>query len=171
MSTRLAIFIVKSVLPAGVATIVGCATVGALALLSPGAAVILALCLILSGIVAPVITARAQRAAQVEGIQARAALSSSLVTLIDGYDELAINGSLTARAANLNAARTTLSLLAEEQLAPPLGLNSSIVHLWDLQSLEHSSLEFHPSRLKSSAPSLSRLLPSLPWPLSRPRLR
>ena len=85
-------FIVKSVLPAGVAAIVGCATVGALALLSPGAAVILALCLILSGIVAPVITARAQRAAQVEGIQARAALSSSLVTLIDGYDELAING-------------------------------------------------------------------------------
>ena len=85
-------FIVKSVLPAGVAAIVGCATVGALAFLSPGAAVILALCLILSGIVAPVITARAQRAAQVEGIQARAALSSSLVTLIDGYDELAING-------------------------------------------------------------------------------
>ena len=85
-------FIVKSVLPAGVAAIVGCATVGALALLSPGAAVILALCLVLSGIVAPVITARAQRAAQVEGIQARAALSSSLVTLIDGYDELAING-------------------------------------------------------------------------------
>ncbi len=85
-------FIVKSVLPAGVAAIVGCATVGGLAFLSPGAAAILALCLILSGIVAPVITARAQRAAQVEGIQARAALSSSLVTLIDGYDELAING-------------------------------------------------------------------------------
>ena len=85
-------FIVKSVLPAGVAAIVGCATVGALAFLSPGAALILAICLILSGIVAPVITARAQRAAQVEGIQARAALSSSLVTLIDGYDELAING-------------------------------------------------------------------------------
>ncbi|MBF0955017.1 MAG: thiol reductant ABC exporter subunit CydC, partial [Actinomyces sp.] len=37
-------FIVKSVLPAGVAAIVGCATVGALAFLSPGAAVILALC-------------------------------------------------------------------------------------------------------------------------------
>ena len=39
-------FIVKSALPAGVAAIVGCGTVGALALLSPGAAVILALCLI-----------------------------------------------------------------------------------------------------------------------------
>ena len=85
-------FIVKSALPAGVAALVGSATVGALALLSPGAATILAVCLIASGIFAPVITARAQRSAQVEGVEARASLSSSLVTVIDGYDELAVNG-------------------------------------------------------------------------------
>ena len=97
-------FIVKSALPAGVAAIVGCGTVGALALLSPGAAVILALCLIASGVLAPLVTARAQRTAQVEGIEARSSLSSALVTVIDGYDELAINGLVGRAQAELERA-------------------------------------------------------------------
>ena len=97
-------FIVKAVLPAAVSVIVGVLTVATLALFSPAAAAILALCLLISGLLAPLLTAHSRRLAQEEGRQARTQLAESVMTIIDGADELRVSGRIATLHAHVETA-------------------------------------------------------------------
>lgn len=102
-------FIVKAVLPAAVSVIVGVLTVATLALLSPAAAAILALCLLISGLLAPLLTAHSRRLAQEERHQARTQLAESVMTIIDGADELRVSGRIATLHAHVEEAEDQLT--------------------------------------------------------------
>ena len=84
--------LVRTVLPVGVSAIVGVGTAVAIALVSPAAGLVLAVCLLLSGVAAPALTARSVRVAEEDSASARIDLSASALTLMDGATELRVNG-------------------------------------------------------------------------------
>ncbi|ERH31102.1 hypothetical protein HMPREF1550_01521, partial [Actinomyces sp. oral taxon 877 str. F0543] len=84
--------LVRTVLPVGVSAIVGVGTAVAIALVSPAAGLVLAVCLLVSGVAAPALTARSVRVAEEDSASARIDLSASALTLMDGATELRVNG-------------------------------------------------------------------------------
>ncbi|SDT91657.1 thiol reductant ABC exporter subunit CydC [Schaalia radingae] len=86
--------VVKSLLPSIVTTIVGVGTVIGISLLSPAAGLILLLCLLVSGVIAPALNMYAAREAEMSSRHARTQLSESVVTVMDGASELQIQGRL-----------------------------------------------------------------------------
>ena len=100
--------VVKTVLPALVALIVGVATVAVVAVISPASALVLALCLLLSAVVAPTLIARSVRMAEGEGGDARADIAATTLALLEGATELSLAGTLPAATQTL--ARSEASL-------------------------------------------------------------
>ena len=100
--------VVKTVLPALVALIVGVATVAVVAVISPASALVLALCLLLSAVVAPALIARSVRMAEGEGGDARADIAATTLALLEGATELSLAGTLPAATQTL--ARSEASL-------------------------------------------------------------
>ena len=84
--------LVRTVLPVGVSAIVGVGTAVAIAFVSPAAGLVLAVCLLVSGVAAPALTARSVRVAEEDSASARIDLSASALTLMDGATELRVNG-------------------------------------------------------------------------------
>ncbi|QWW20695.1 thiol reductant ABC exporter subunit CydC [Schaalia sp. 19OD2882] len=92
--------VVKAVLPAMTTSILALASVLGIALVSPEAALVLALCLLTSGLVAPLLSMRATRMAQTVSARARADLSEHSLTILEGASHLQVAGRLSeARAA------------------------------------------------------------------------
>ncbi len=110
--------LVKSVLPAFVAAVTAVATVGGIALISPAAAGVLALCLVLSGIVAPLLTMRSARMAEIAHERARIDLSTHAMTLVDHCDELSVAGATPRLHRALDATEDALAR-AEDAVARP----------------------------------------------------
>lgn len=96
--------VVKAILPAMITGIVSVGTVAGIALISPATGLVLALCLITSGIVAPLVTMRAARLAETNARDARVALSGSVVSFLEGASELGVNGRLDAVKRDIQAA-------------------------------------------------------------------
>ncbi len=95
--------VVRAVVPTAVAAVLAVASVGLLAAFSPSAALILAGCLLLAGVVAPILTARAQTDDDAEHARARADAAASTVLAIESAAELRVAGRLAdvrARAAD-----------------------------------------------------------------------
>ncbi|MDN6625002.1 MAG: hypothetical protein L0K84_08235, partial [Acidipropionibacterium jensenii] len=86
--------VVKSLLPACVTAVVGVGTVAGISLLSPAAATILALGLLVSGVVSPLISMHSARRAEIESRLARTDLAETTMTLMDGASELQVSGAL-----------------------------------------------------------------------------
>lgn len=86
--------VVKSMLPAAVAFIVSLLSIGIVAFLSPPIALVLTLCLILSGVIAPYIAMRAARADQISQITHRADLNAQSLTMLESAYELRVSGRL-----------------------------------------------------------------------------
>ncbi|QPK81901.1 thiol reductant ABC exporter subunit CydC [Schaalia sp. ZJ405] len=101
--------IVKSLMPTAVAFIVGIATVTGFAFISLPAALILALCLCVSGIVAPLLSMRAARLAEYASRQARTDLSTTTLTLLEGTTELQVNGTLPRMHSRLSSIEDALT--------------------------------------------------------------
>lgn len=104
--------IVRSILPILVAVIVSIGTIFATACLSVPVAISLTLCMLLSGLVGPILTARSARKAESIERKERTSLSVATVNLLDSADELRVAGSYQAHAqetvqvaANLEAAK------------------------------------------------------------------
>lgn len=104
--------IVRSILPILVAVIVSIGTIFATACLSVPVAISLTLCMLLSGLVGPILTARSARKAESIERKERTSLSVAIVNLLDSADELRVAGSYQAHAqetvqvaANLEAAK------------------------------------------------------------------
>lgn len=87
-------FVVKSFLPTVVAVIVSMGTVIGISLISPAAGIILALCLLVSGILAPLLTMRSARIAELSTQEARTRMSETVLSVMEGASELAISGKL-----------------------------------------------------------------------------
>lgn len=101
-------FVVKSLLPAVVAAIVALGTVVGFAVISPVAALILAACLFVSAVVAPIVTMHSARLAEQETGAARVQLADGVVTIMEGASELAITGKLALARAQIEAAENSL---------------------------------------------------------------
>lgn len=104
--------VVRSILPILVAVIVSIGTIFATACLSVPVAISLTLCMLLSGFVGPILTARSARKAESIERKERTGLSVATVNLLDSADELRVAGSYQAHAqetvqvaANLEAAK------------------------------------------------------------------
>lgn len=110
--------VVDSLLPATVAAIVGVGTVAGFALLSPPAALILAACLLVSGIAAPLLTMRSARLAELADERAHAELAAASVEVMDGASELAVAGSLPAMRARIARIDRDLSRAKAEAARP-----------------------------------------------------
>lgn len=113
--------LVKSVLPAWVALCTGVLTVGVLAFLSPAVALLLAGCLLLSGVGAPVLTIRSARLAQLAEDQAREELAATTVSLLDHADELSVSGQRSQLRAHLQSVEEKLAQ-AKDRAARPAAL-------------------------------------------------
>lgn len=87
-------FVVKALLPTTVAVVVGAGTVIGISLISPTAGIILALCLLMSGVLAPLLTMRSARIAELSTQEARTRMSETVLAVMEGASELAISGKL-----------------------------------------------------------------------------
>ncbi len=101
--------VVKALLPAAVAAIVGAGTVIGIALVSPAVAVVLAACLVVSGVVTPLLLMRAARVAEQESRLARTDLASTTMAVMDGAAELQVSGRLPRLHRHLESVEEALS--------------------------------------------------------------
>lgn len=96
--------VVRGLLPAAVAGVLGVATVGAMAAFWPPAALALAACLLLAGVVAPAVAGRAARTSEERGAQARADVGAEALALLDDAGPLTVAGRVPERLSALRAA-------------------------------------------------------------------
>ena len=101
--------VVKTLLPALVAAIVGVGTVGVITVISPAAGIILALCLVVSGVIAPALIARSVRLAESQGADARTDIAATSLAILEGATELSMAGTLERARHSLDSAEGELS--------------------------------------------------------------
>ncbi|ORA59945.1 thiol reductant ABC exporter subunit CydC [Mycobacteroides franklinii] len=91
---ELAETVVRSVIPAAVAAVLGVAATVAIALISLPAAAVMAGALLIADVLAPMLAARASRARQTRGARARALHAETTVEILDHAPELRVGGLL-----------------------------------------------------------------------------
>ena len=101
--------VVKTLLPALVAAIVGVGTVGVITIISPAAGVILAISLVVSGIIAPALIARSVRLAESQGADARTDIAATSLAILEGTTELSVAGTLERARRSLSESEAALS--------------------------------------------------------------
>lgn len=89
--------VVRAVIPAGVATCVSLLSVGIVGAFLPTAGILLALCLIIAGVLAPWLSARAATLTEERSSTARAAMSARTVELLENAGAAQVDGSIRAR--------------------------------------------------------------------------
>lgn len=117
--------IVKSVLPACVALILGLATSIAMIIINPPSGIILFLCLILAGVVGPLLTMRAARTAELAQQKAALELSATSMVVMDGATELSVSGQIRSVKKHLSGVEDDIQR-AEDQAALPQAFASII---------------------------------------------
>jgi thiol reductant ABC exporter CydC subunit len=98
--------------PFGIALIVGSATVGLVFLMLPAAGLILFVALALAGTVVPWLTGTLAARSEVGQAAARGELTASVVDLLEGASELAVNGATTEQLGRALAADSELTRVA-----------------------------------------------------------
>ena len=101
--------VVKTLLPALVAAIVGVGTVGVITIISPAAGIILAISLVVSGVIAPAIIARSVRLAESQGADARTDIAATSLAILEGATELSMAGTLKRARHSLGESEAALS--------------------------------------------------------------
>ena len=101
--------VVKTLLPALVAAIVGVGTVGVITIISPAAGIILAICLVVSGVIAPVLIAHSVRLAESQGADARTDIAATSLAILEGATELFMAGTLERARRSLSESEAALS--------------------------------------------------------------
>lgn len=118
--------VIKTLLPVLVAAIVGVGTVAGLAFISPAAALIVGACLLVSGVVAPLISIRSARIAELDTIEAKTELAAGTLALMEGATELQVSGrihELRARIADTESALTSASHRSARMAALAFGID------------------------------------------------
>lgn len=117
--------VVKSLLPACVTLVVGVGTCVGVALASPAAASILLACLLVSGLVTPLITLHSARLAEAASRAARTDLAATTMTIMDGASELQVSHRLPLVHDRLDRIEDALTR-ATSRAARPAGLAAGI---------------------------------------------
>lgn len=110
--------VVRGLLPIAVAVVLGFGTVIAMGLFLPAAGVTLAACLLLAGVVAPWLAARAARTTEQRAASARAALSTVALGLLDDAGPLTVQGRTPQELAALREADRELASAADAGARP-----------------------------------------------------
>ena len=101
--------VVKTLLPALVAAIVGMGTVGVITIISPAAGIILAISLVVSGVIAPSLIARSVQLAESQGADARTDIAATSLAILEGATELSMAGTLERARRSLSESEAALS--------------------------------------------------------------
>ncbi len=117
--------VVKSILPSTVTGIVGLGTVIGFALVSWPAALVLGACLLISGVIVPLITMRSARIGETAEQEANRKLSIDAQTIIESSEELQVSGRIDGAFADLNADSSALNA-ARAQAARPAALAAAL---------------------------------------------
>jgi ATP-binding cassette, subfamily C, bacterial CydC len=88
--------LVRAVVPICVAAILGAAAVISIAVISPAAALVLAICMLVAGVAAPVLAARATRAAELVAAEHHSQRDTAVMLALDHAPELRVSGRLDA---------------------------------------------------------------------------
>jgi thiol reductant ABC exporter CydC subunit len=104
--------LLRVVPPFAIALVVGAATVGLVWWMLPAAGLILLVALLVAGTLVPWLTGTLSARAETRQAAARGELTSSVVDLIEGAPELAVNGATTGQLGRALAADTELTKLA-----------------------------------------------------------
>ncbi|QCB93203.1 thiol reductant ABC exporter subunit CydC [Cellulomonas shaoxiangyii] len=110
--------VVRGLLPAAVAAVLGVGTSVAMGLFWPPAGVALAGCLLLAGVVAPWATAVGARRAEEHGVRARADMTAAALGILDDAGPLAVSGRLDAELDALRDADRRLAAAADAGARP-----------------------------------------------------
>ncbi|HLT83718.1 MAG TPA: ATP-binding cassette domain-containing protein [Phototrophicaceae bacterium] len=120
--------VVRGLLPAAVAAVVGAGTVTLVAWLHPVVGAVLAACLLLAGVVGPLLSMRAARMDELAQAAARTDLSAGAMAMVEGAAELTVSGRLPrARAALADTERRLAR--AKDAAARPAALAAGLDHL------------------------------------------
>lgn len=127
--------VVRALIPMAVAAVISVAAVITVGVIAPVAGLILAVSLLVAGVLAPWLAARAATAAETDGDGARTRFTENAVTAIDHAAELRVAGQLggplsRARVANQTALRSTDRAAvpaAWADAAAPLALGVSVI--------------------------------------------
>ncbi len=106
--------VVRGLLPAAVAAVVGAGSAVAMALFLPAAGLALAGSLALAAVLAPAMAVRATRTVERRSAQARADLAATTMTLLDGAAELRVSRRLDAVLAGLRRTEKDLAAAADD---------------------------------------------------------
>ncbi|WP_022867999.1 thiol reductant ABC exporter subunit CydC [Schaalia vaccimaxillae] len=101
--------VVKTLLPAWMSAIVGIGVVGGITLISVPAGLILAGCLVVAGIVAPLLSMRSARVAQQALTHARSELSATTMAIMDGATELQVSGMMPSMRQSVESTEDALT--------------------------------------------------------------
>jgi ATP-binding cassette subfamily C protein CydC len=101
--------VVRSLVPAGVALLVSLGSVVLVGVFLPAAGVALGVCLLAAGVLAPWLAARASRATEVLGAQARADVTTRALGILEEGAQLRVAGRLDAELAALREADARLT--------------------------------------------------------------
>ncbi|NLE70786.1 MAG: thiol reductant ABC exporter subunit CydC [Actinomycetales bacterium] len=110
--------VVRGLLPIAVAAVVSAAGAVLVGAFLPAAGLALAACLALAGGLGPWLAVRAARAAEVRSVAARADVSASVVTVLDGAAELTVTGGLGRETAALADAEARLARATDAAARP-----------------------------------------------------
>ncbi|MFC9515029.1 thiol reductant ABC exporter subunit CydC [Nocardiaceae bacterium NPDC056970] len=127
--------VIRAVVPIAVAVVMALSAVVLLGLISPAAALVLAVALAVSGILAPWLSARAARLAESESAAATALFSETAVTALDHAAELRVAGRLDEVVARAEAADDAAVRAADRAAMPaafaaaatPLAIGASVL--------------------------------------------
>ncbi len=117
--------VIKSILPSLVALIVAIGTVVGFAFLSVPAALVLLGCLLLSGVVVPLLIMRATRLGEIAEQESKRELSIETMTVIDSADELLVDGRYASQMTMVEQVSTRLNR-ARDLAARPASLAASL---------------------------------------------
>ncbi|MFS0701859.1 amino acid ABC transporter ATP-binding/permease protein [Cellulomonas sp. 179-A 4D5 NHS] len=120
--------VVRGLLPAAVAAVLGLGTVVAMALFLPAAGLALAACLVLAGVVSPALAARAARTSEAQALDARAALASVSLGVLDAPGPVTVAGLLPRELDALRSADAALAR-AVDAGARPTALSAALGQL------------------------------------------
>lgn len=119
--------VVRALVPAGVAAVLGIGSVALVAAFLPSAAAVLLGCLLVAGVLSPWLTARATRATEVASAAARAEMSDAALTVLEDSAGLRVSGQLPAQLARLQAAEDDLAA-AVDRGARPLATSAALAN-------------------------------------------
>ncbi len=110
--------VVRGLLPAAVAAVLGVGTSVVMGLFLPAAGLVLAACLVLAGVVAPLLAARAARATELRAAEARADMTATALGLLDDAGPLTVAGRARGELATLAAADRRIAAAVDAGATP-----------------------------------------------------